>query len=388
MVGSTCLDQLRPLLSPKETSLAVATAILHVALLSPVPWPTNLCDSVVLAAQAEVPYAARKRPGEDSWQRALSQALLRIDSNTWLPELLEARPNNRAVTLSFLQNGGEALGNGCLALLASCALDFENDIANAVNALQVLAAQPQRQLESLRPGFLDRVREGDSIPLFQEALLPLAARLEPHAVQTLAKIEELAVSESTSARMSACQALSAVLADAGKSVEAHAFRAGRLLLDFLQDEDMDIRTLAADTFSRAYCERQPVQASRAVDLLWNAIIKRATVSETFEAADAMLSRAEAALQDMEDQTGLLFAVEKSNVYVDGSVDISAVGRLIQKYRDEVVAHAGWTGIAERLRRLRQTLSDCSVKLDEEGGIENALTAEAEAIVSMLETLVS
>ena len=388
MVGSTCLDQLRPLLSAVEGSLAVATAILHVALLSPVPWPTTLCNSVVLTAQAEVPYAARKRPGEDSWQRALSEALLRIDSNTWLPRLLEGQPINRAVALSYLQNSGKALDGGCLAPLTNCVLDFESDIANAVHALQVLAAQPQRQLESLRSDFLDKVREGDRIPLFGEALLPLIARLELHAVQTLARIEELAVSESTSARMSAGQALSAVLVDAGKAQETHAFRTGRLLLDFLQDEDLDVRTLAADTFSRAYREHQPVQASRAVDLLWERVIERATVSEAVEAADAMLSRAEAALQDMEDQTGVLFAVEKSNVYVDGSVDISAVGRLLQKYRDEVGAHAGWTGIPEGLRRLRQKLSDRSVKLDEEGGISNALTAEAEAIVSMLETLVS
>ena len=387
MAGSTCLELLRPLISPMSGSLAVATASLHIALLSPRPWPADLCDSLALIAQTEVSRAARGRPGEDSWQRALTQALLRNDSNTWLPRLLEARPINRAVALSYLQSSGKALDDGCLASLANCALDFDDDTTNAVHGLQVLAALPPWQLESLRPGLLSEARGGSGIPPYQEGLLALTARLEPHEEQTLTNIQALAVSESSSARMSACQALLAVLADAGKVQEVHAYRTGRLLLDFLQDEDMDVRTLAADIFSRVFCDQQPVQASRAVDLLWERTIERATISEAVEAADAVLSRAEAALQDMED-TGVLFAVEKSNVYVDGSIEIFAVGRLLQRYRDEVAAHAEWTGIVERLRRLKHILSACSVKLDGHGGTQSTVTAEAEAIVSMLEMLVS
>lgn len=298
----------------------------------------ELQSAIASIASQEMYCQETKRPGEDSWQCALGTLLVKCEA---VPLSTLLYWNNQVAQQTLLHiaqiDDLRTVDASIVGALAQIVTSGDSDLENRLAAATVLARLPKASLGALSYEKILQQFRKSHIPLLNEALLPLLTKLAPteqYRTDLQHDLADLATSESVSARRSVARVLDCLSDDALASSE-HI----RLLLVLLQDEDIDVRQTANRAAARIVQplsghRRLPQQSSCTLEQLWEAVIAQASVEDARIAAAQALNRVEQLLMAAQAQRGVLFAVEKDNVYIDPSVNISGTARLLAKIAAE------------------------------------------------------
>ena len=186
-------------------------------------------------------------------------------------------------------------------------------------------------------------------------MLPLLAKLADSQAALFSieqDMQDLAASESVSARKAAAFALSNLDDNLLDTVSCT-----KLLLGLLQDEDLSIRQVANAAAGRLL-QQEEQQSSRTVEQLWSRIAHLADPAYAYALLAEALDRVEDLLgaNNGSGQDGVLFEVEKANVYIDSSVDIDGISRLLARLTSDQSGEVCLDEAKVRFDRCRDALA--------------------------------
>ena len=222
-----------------------------------------------------------------------------------------------------------------LSLLLQLASASETTIANRVAAVEILAMRTDAEYSDEDLHALIKQYRSNNVPAIRQALLPLLAtaieKSEGDATCTSFIRQEISRSagdESSASRESACRAMSS----SRTWLEEQPFQYGRQLLQFLQDDDVDVRILAGHITSQNFAQGQSLCTSRAIELTWTLCSAAATKDHVRRLREELVSQLMHTTEHVEAGSQLLFAVERPNMHIDITTNLSSYRQLLAQYR--------------------------------------------------------
>lgn len=364
----------------RDHALPILTQALEILVLSPIPPNDNISAKLhTLACR----HYGQRRPGYETYSDALTRALLKVEPERYLDKCLASQyTSSQAKALSYLKAVSLASTSARPArysgTLQKMLRNSDAAVANRVHAANILANSEDINFTVEHFGSLEHLYRKAPTPALRQALLPLLAKSANSGLVNSGSrsfvrdaICQLGCDESSAARHAACLAMS--LMHCWRADDSFDFH--RQLLRFLQDDDIDIRRSASSITSGLLTQHQPLCTSRAIELVWHFCKTVASGSDAQTLLQELGEGLEVATEAAEAGSHMLFAVERSNMHLDITLDLDHQLQIITqaglKTEDVKGVSAIVSSCQDRLQQLIDTVA--SVNAAESHEVQKAYT---------------
>lgn len=316
----------------RDQALPILTQALAILALSPVPLSEAISTKIHSLACR---HYGRRRPGYETYNGALTCVLLKTEPERYLEKCLASPyPAAQAEALAHVSRQFHPAPQHHMSLLLQIASASETILSNRVATVEILAKHSEVDYSAEDLHALIEQYRFNNVPAIRQALLPLLAKAidklardADHTFFIRQEVIRLAGDESSASRESACRAMSS----SRSWLEEQPFKYGLQLLQFLQDDDVDVRILAGHVTSEHFAQGQSLCTSRAIELAWNMCLAASTKEDVRWLCQDLFSQLLRTTEDAEAGSQMLFAVERSNMHIDITTNLSSYRQLLSQY---------------------------------------------------------